>query len=320
VEAVPSTVEIAAGSQAQTPFERGRDIYNYRCYFCHGYAGDGKTLAATYLDPKPRDFTATLPTELSRERMIVSVTHGRAGTAMKSFKNILSDEEVGLVVDFVRQAFMSEDRLNTRYHTSGNGWPNHERFRIAYPFANGEIALDLPLDELTPVQKRGRKIFMASCITCHDRARVLEEGEAWDARATSYPRGSYSHRNPDAVSTATPYSIHDKVPEVEGLTLQQQQGEVIYQSNCEFCHAADGTGKNWIGSFVEPNARDLTDAEAMAGMTMERLVGVIKDGLPGTTMSAWRNVLKPHEIEAVAAYVMRVFVPPAAPGTDEQND
>ncbi len=318
MEAVPSTVEVAAGSRALTPFDRGRDIYNYRCYFCHGYAGDGKTLAATYLEPQPRNFTETPLAELSRERMVVSVTHGRAGTAMKSFKEMLTAEEIELVVDFVRAAFMSENRLNTRYHTAGNGWPDHERFRIAYPFANGEIALDTPLEALTPEQLRGRKLFMASCITCHDRAEVVDEGDVWDARATSYPRGSYSHRNPDAVSSATPYSIHDKVPEVEGLTLQQQQGELLYQANCEFCHAADGTGKNWIGSFIEPNARDLTDPQAMAGMTTERLVQVIQDGLPGTTMSAWRNVLKPHEIEAVAAYVMRVFVPPAA--TEDEVD
>ncbi len=310
-------MEVAAGSQARTPFDKGRDIYNYRCYFCHGYAGDGQTLAATYLEPKPRNFTATALSELSRERMILSVTHGRAGTAMKSFKEMLSAEEVALVVDFVRQAFMSENRLNTRYHTAGNGWPDHERFRIAYPFANGELALDLPLEALTAEQRQGRELFMSSCITCHDRARVADEGDAWDARATSYPRGSYSHRNPDAISSATPYSVHDKVPEVEGLTLQQQQGEVIYQGNCEFCHAADGTGKNWIGSFIEPNARDLTDPDAMAGMTTARLVEVIRNGLPGTTMSAWKNVLKPHEIEAVAAYVMRVFVPRATADSDE---
>ena len=38
--------------------ERGRAIYNFRCYFCHGYAGDARTLAAGMLSPSPRDFTA----------------------------------------------------------------------------------------------------------------------------------------------------------------------------------------------------------------------------------------------------------------------
>ncbi len=319
MEAVPSTVEVAAGSRARTPFEKGRDIYNYRCYFCHGYAGDARTLAATYLDPKPRDFTATALEDLPRKRMILSVTHGRAGTAMKSFKALLSEEEIELVVDFIRQAFMGAERLNTRYHTEGNGWPDHrQRFAIAYPFATGEIPLDTPIEELDPEQRKGRELFMASCITCHDRARVEEEGSVWDARAFSYPRGRYSHREPDAVSSATPYSIHEVAPRIENLTLRQQQGERIYQENCAFCHAADGTGKNWIGSFLEPRARDLTDPEAMAGMTPERLRRVIEEGLPGTTMSAWRHVLAPHEIEAVVDYVMRAFIP--ANATNEQEE
>ena len=32
--------------------ERGRAIYNFRCYFCHGYSGDARTLAATYLQSR----------------------------------------------------------------------------------------------------------------------------------------------------------------------------------------------------------------------------------------------------------------------------
>ena len=312
IEAVPSTVEIAAGSQARTRFERGRDIYNYRCYFCHGYGGDGQTLAATYLEPRPRDFTATPLAGLSRERMIISVTHGRADTAMKSFKGLLTAQEIEDVVDFIRQAFMGETRLNTRYHTAGNGWPDHEqRFAIAYPFAKGEIPIDTPVESLTPEQRKGRELFMASCITCHDRAKVEEEGELWDARATSYPRGGYSHRQPDAISGATPYSVHERAPQIAGLTLQEQQGETLFQKNCAFCHAADGTGKNWIGSFIEPNARNLTDPETMSGVTPQWLKQVITDGLPGTTMSAWRSVLRESEIDAIVAYVMKAFIPSA---------
>lgn len=290
-----------------TDFEKGRDIFNYRCYFCHGYAGDARTLATTYLNPPPRDFTSTPLHRLPRERMIKSVTDGRMETGMAGFKEILTAEEVELVVDFIRQAFMGEEKLNTRYHTAGNGWPNHEKYAIAFPFAAGEIALDMPADELTEEQLAGRKLFMESCITCHDRAKVESEGIPWDARPVSIPRTSYSHRNmADAVSSATPYSMHDVIPKFEGLNEQEREGEALYQENCAFCHAADGTGKNWIGMFMEPHARDLT---TMYGLTNERLQDVIQDGLPNTSMPAWRHVLNEHQTEAVAAYIMRVFVP-----------
>lgn len=303
-------MEVAAGSRATTDFEKGRDIYNFRCYFCHGYAGDAKTLAATYLQPPPRNFTATPLNQLPRERMIKSVTDGRMDTGMKGFKGILTKEEIELVVDFIRQAFMGSDKLNTRYHTEGNGWPNHERYAAAFPFASGEIALDTPVEKLTAGQRKGRELFMASCITCHDRAKVEDEGVAWDPRPVSYPRTAYSHKMApaDAVSSATPYSIHDKAPQVKGLTVQEKEGEAIYQgkNGCAFCHAADGTGKNWIGTFLEPHARDLTQ---LKGMTQQRLEVVIRDGLKGTSMPAWRDVLNEKQRAAVAAYVMRVFVP-----------
>ena len=135
-----------------------------------------------------------------------------------------------------------------------------------------------------------------------------------DKRAVSYPRGGYApgRDNVDALSSATPYARHEIVPRVEGLTTMEKQGEGLFQANCTFCHAADGTGQNWIGSFLEPHPRNLTDPTAMHGMTLQRLHDVIADGLEGTTMSAWKHVLRQNQIDAIAAYVMRVFVPPPA--------
>ena len=51
----------------------GRDIYNFRCYFCHGYSGTAQTLAAEMLSPAPRDFTATAVNELSSDEMVAAV-------------------------------------------------------------------------------------------------------------------------------------------------------------------------------------------------------------------------------------------------------
>jgi len=92
-------------------------------------------------------------------------------------------------------------------------------------------------------------------------------------------------------------------------TAQEKEGEVLFQENCAFCHAPDGTGKNWIGRFLEPHPRDLTDPVNMQTMTAERLRQVIRDGLPDTTMSAWKNVLDAGQIDAVIAYINRVFHP-----------
>jgi len=243
--------------------------------------------------------------------MIDAVTHGRPNTAMKSFAQILSADDIAAVVDFVRITFMEKKGRNTAYHTPENGWPNHQRYAAAFPFALGEIPLDTPWEQLTPAQQAGKRLFMSSCISCHDRAKVRDEGVVWDPRAVSYPRGGYRHdvdeKKPDAVTGATPYAKHDRRPVLKNLTPQERRGEALFQNNCAFCHAADGTAGNWIGHFLEPHPRNLTDAVAMAGMTRARLKERIREGVPGTPMSAWKQVLADEEIDAIVAYIARAF-------------
>jgi cytochrome c oxidase cbb3-type subunit 3 len=310
----------ATGSVAAAgDLELGRRIYNFRCYYCHGYSGNARTLAATFLDPKPVDFTSISPGTLTRERMFQSIQSGRPGTAMMSFASILQPNEIAAVTDFVRQEFMVAKAENTRYHTEANGWFNHERYAAAFPFALGEIPLDTPWEKLTPQQAEGKRLFMTSCVSCHDRARENNGEIIWESRPVSYPRNQFSpgdqldvkKNSPpvDAMTSATPYHLHDIPPKLEGLTETEQRGETLFQKNCAFCHAADGTARNWIGSFMEPHPRNLVKSAAMDTMTRTRLRTVIRDGLPGTSMPAWKSVLSEQQVEDVIAYVARAFHP-----------
>ena len=298
-----------AAGQPDAHHELGRKIYNFRCYFCHGYSGDARTLAASFIDPKPRDFTATSPAQLSRERMLDALKSGRRGTAMNSFATVLKPAEMEAVVDFVRREFMVNKAENTRYHTAENGWPQHEKYAAAFPFATGAIPLDTPWEKLTAQQQAGKRLFLSACVSCHDRARVNDEGLIWDKRPLSYPRNNYSPAAPkiDAMASASPYAIHDRPPQIAGLSTQERHGEALFQQNCAFCHAADGTGANWIGSFLQPHPRNLVSSPVMEKMTKSQLRSVIRDGLPGTSMPAWKSVLSEEEIQSVVAYVSRAF-------------
>lgn len=291
----------------------GREIYNFRCYFCHGYSGDALTLAAQMLMPRPRDFTQTDSAALTREQMLAAVTSGKPGTAMKPFASLLSDAEVAAVVDFVRQEFMLQRAPNTRYHSIENGWPKHERFAAAFPFVRGEIALSADERVLTPPQRAGRRLYLSSCISCHDLAGSPPSPPVWENEAVSYPRTGFATGDflepPDAVSGATTFARHEVPPPLTEETVAAKQGEALFQANCAFCHAADGTGKNWIGTFMRPRPRDLTSEAEMQGMTRKRLAAVIRDGLPGTSMPAWQNVLAEDQIHDIVEYIDRVFYP-----------
>lgn len=312
--------------------EAGRKVYNFRCYYCHGYSGDARTLAASFLASKPRDFTAPEAAHLTREAMIQAIRDGREGTAMAAFADTLTATEIAAVTDFIRDEFVRKKAVNTRYHTPENGWAGHERYRAAFPFATGEIALDAPDENLTSEQTAGRRLFMATCMSCHDRGRVTEDGVTWQLHAVSYPpnvdacdgchrysaalKGHPAALNPQpagseapGAAAKSPFERHDVTPRLSRLTAREQRGERVFQQNCTFCHAADGSGKNWIGVFLEPHPRDLADPGFLSRMTRKKLAAAIREGVPGTSMPAWKNVLKEEEVAALVAYLARAFGP-----------
>ncbi|MEO8343881.1 MAG: c-type cytochrome, partial [Gallionella sp.] len=85
---------------------RGGKLYMANCAMCHGETGTRATTGR--MQPPPRDFTLpAAAAELTRKRMITSVTNGRPGTAMMAYGTQLSRGDIEAIVDFIRAAFMS---------------------------------------------------------------------------------------------------------------------------------------------------------------------------------------------------------------------
>ncbi len=308
-----SPLPVLAAEQSPGP---GREAYEFYCYQCHGYAGDARTLASTYLTPPPRDFTRTAPANLSEQRMIDAVTHGRAGTAMVGFANVLSADEIRAVVTYVRGSFMGSMRSDRRYHSAENGWPDHERYRPAFPFVTGALSLSTDVRTLDPAQRAGRQLYLDACISCHDHGTGADGPLMFEPRAVSFPR------NPpitqvDTVSSASPYLRHERAPAMTGVSSQARAGEMIFQNNCAFCHARDGTGRNWIGSFLEPRPRNLTQLTGLTAMDRVSLRGAIENGIPGSSMPAWKHVLSDTAVDALMAYIEEVLILEAVGGSQE---
>lgn len=301
------TAAVIAGESAAAS-GNGKQIYEYYCYQCHGYDGTAKTQAGLYLDPRPRDFSITSPQALSRAAMLHTVRNGRPGTAMVGFARVLNTGQMEAVVDYIRQQLMVTNPRPGRYHTEANGWPDHERYIAAYPFATGELSLATPWAELNETQRAGRKLFLTACITCHDPGGSHASAPIWQLRAVSFPRNPYSQQTDiDALSGASVYARHEQPTPEQGLDERERQGRRLYLQNCAFCHAPDGSARNWIGSFLEPHPRDFTAAGFIDDRTDEQLQQVIDKGLPGTSMPAWGQVLAPDQIEAVISYLRRAF-------------
>ena len=98
------------GMRTVSAQQRGKVVYDGRCAECHGETGKGDGPSASYLAPRPRDFTSgkykirttetgSLPTD---DDLIQSVRQGLYGTAMPAWDRILSDAEIRDVVDYVK--------------------------------------------------------------------------------------------------------------------------------------------------------------------------------------------------------------------------
>jgi len=101
--ALPVTSALAFTNEQATA---GRAAFEQTCAMCHGETG--KRMTTGRMQPPPTDFT--LPknaSELTRKRMIASITNGRPGTAMRSYGTDFKKADIEAMADFINSAFIS---------------------------------------------------------------------------------------------------------------------------------------------------------------------------------------------------------------------
>src|SRR5690606_6181118 len=101
------------------------------------------------------------------------------------------------------------------------------------------------------------------------------------------------------------------------------RGQVVYQKACAACHGEAGDGKGQGAGPLDPKPRDFTSGIykfRSTGLgelpTDADLVKVVTNGLPGTQMPSFKNVLTAQEITDVVAYVKN-FSPDFAEAEEE---
>jgi mono/diheme cytochrome c family protein len=141
---------------------RGRQIYAANCSVCHGDRGQGAAWAGANMARPPRNFAAA-GADLTRETMIATVTHGRAGTAMAGFSQRLSPGDIEQVVDFVRTALMPAATATSISGTRAHGGREADAARAP---AGVDMMAAFPKG-LKGDAKRGSALYLANCATCH---------------------------------------------------------------------------------------------------------------------------------------------------------
>ncbi len=89
------------------------------------------------------------------------------------------------------------------------------------------------------------------------------------------------------------------------------KGKEIYDKRCTWCHGAEGDGGGAAKDFLNPPPRDFTSGNyKIKSSSFEDMVPsdddvyrMIRDGMPGTAMPGWKDLLSEQEMWDLVAYV-----------------
>jgi len=157
------------GSMTFDISERTQDkLYAGYCSSCHGDDMDGRgriNQSNKLLDPLPRNFRHQFVVSY-KERLQESIQKGIAGTAMPPWEELISDQEITQIIDYLERMVTQGER----------------------PFTRPDIPLPEvgDLDQRTgnalevPDIARGKTVFMGHCTGCHGKLASGKGVNAYD--------------------------------------------------------------------------------------------------------------------------------------------
>lgn len=143
--------------------QRGKAVYAQNCITCHGPQGQGSSQPIGGSKPARDLASPQARAELTRERMISSVTTGRPGTAMAGFGGRLPAPDIEAVVDYVRSAIMvPQTEISGTDAHAGRRKPPTQVTKAA----GADMKQPMP-NGLKGDAAAGGRFYMANCATCH---------------------------------------------------------------------------------------------------------------------------------------------------------
>jgi mono/diheme cytochrome c family protein len=285
--------------------ERGRKVfYQSNCFGCHKIEGISDGTLGPDLTEVGHKFKA--------DYLYESIVEPRANSAtsfMPKF-NLAPDDVKALTI------FLQSRR---GYNLAETGI---QRFKARLAEAKAAAPTsNVPTTGAAAVAAGEKLVNDYACLACHK----LDSKDGGVAPDLSYA-GSLHDRDwlmehfknprsrvPDSVMPTFKYADED----FEAITafLLTKRASLpantppadIYKTLCLRCHGEKGDGHGPIAIYLDPYPRDLTKAAFMNSKTMDRLTHSLANGVAGTSMPGWKNVLSPEQINGVLDYVAKQY-------------
>ena len=302
---------LAAQPPPQGVLERGKVVYEKHCIYCHGLDGKGDTPVGHLVTPHPRNFVD--PVEMARvtvDRLYHTIKEGRPGTAMPAWGEVLSETQIGDVIDYVRSFALPQ-------------------------------AAKLSVEELS--FEIGRRIYNKHCEFCHGKdgradtevAKVLhppprkfadpiemarmDDGRMYSAIKLGRPGTAMGGRgellSPAEIIDVMRYVrslVQPLPPRMTPADLDVAVGERIYRQACAPCHGEKGDGQTSLGQTLFPRPRNFNNPEEMVAASDKEMAQVIARGRSGTAMAPWSGLLNSEDVRRVIVFIRKTFQRPPA--------
>lgn len=152
----------------------GEQLYANYCVSCHGENLDGRGRVSTMLDPLPRNFRPQFVVSYE-DRFKTSLREGVAGTAMPPWKDILSDQEIEALIDFIKSKTLGDVgnfvRIDAKLPQPGDPERMNYKDKKELVIVEGD-------------HEKGYVAFQKNCTSCHGK---LANGKGPNAYYLEHP-------------------------------------------------------------------------------------------------------------------------------------
>ncbi len=315
----------AYGAQTKSLKISAADLYHDYCSVCHGDQGNGKSHAQQGLVPPPRDFTSPLSAiELSQQRIFNAIKHGVAGSAMISWKSKLSDQQITLLSDYIRQRFLRPatvksategsriyaDYCSVCHGDTGKGavWATAGLRPRPADFTNSKKQAQLNRPRMIKSVAYGRPETAMTGWKNRLTDKQIEVVVDYVRNAFMSQTLALTDNKTNTIATPQNTRADMALALPDKLVGNFERGARLYLSNCTSCHGESGDGRGPRAYFINPKPRNFLHTSSRASFNRPKLYQAVKKGKLRSEMPAWEKVFNPQQLADVSEYVFKQFI------------
>lgn len=291
-------------------YEKGRRLFLEKaCWGCHTIAGISSTSQAPELTDAGGKFTYDYLVE-----SMLDPSANTANSKMPTFDWVHEEETVAALATYLKG--QQKDRLRSAASAPiGYARPEAELARITKPSAEAGRSLFAGVAFEGSTAKGG-------CINCHsfrDSEGVLAGGSIGPdltytvrARGHEYVKEHIQNARMHVADSVMPIFKDYNDAEVESLVgflatldykpINGTPGHQLFNLFCTSCHGEKMDGRGRVSVMLDPLPRDFNKHQ-FVGSYETRFKDSIRDGVKGTAMPAWKEILSDADIDKLITYI-----------------